>query len=49
MTKYVDALEATNKMLNHINLVWFQEGFGQWDTIADNCSITQSEESGFDQ
>ena len=32
-----------------MNLVWFQEGFGQWDTIADSCSITQSEESGFDQ
>ena len=26
-----------------MNLVWFQEGFGQCDTIADSCSITQSE------
>jgi hypothetical protein len=31
-----------------MNLVWFQEGFGQWDTIADRCSIAQSEESRFD-
>src|SRR3989337_2835532 len=31
-----------------MNLVWFQEGFGQWDTIADSCSIAQSEESRFD-
>ena len=32
-----------------MNLVWFQEGFGQWDTITDSCSITQTEESDFDQ
>ena len=31
-----------------MNLVWFQEGFGQWDTIAGSCSITQSKESRFD-
>ena len=51
--KYVAALEATNKMLNHIvhsrTYVWFQEGFGQWDTIANSCSIAQSEDTGFDQ
>ena len=32
-----------------MNLVWFQEGFSKWDTIADSYSITQSEESGFNQ
>src|SRR3989337_3514736 len=31
-----------------MNLVWFQEGFGQWDTTTGSCSITQSEESKFD-
>ena len=31
-----------------MNLVRFQDGFGQWDTIEDSCSIAQSEESRFD-
>src|SRR3989337_3396557 len=31
-----------------MNLVWFQDGFCQWDTSAGSCSITQSEESRFD-
>jgi hypothetical protein len=31
-----------------MNLVWFQVGFGQWNTIVDSCSIAQSEESRFD-
>jgi hypothetical protein len=31
-----------------MNLVWFQDGFCQWDTTACSCSITQSEESRFD-
>ena len=31
-----------------MNLVWFQDGFCQWDTTASSCSITQSEESRFD-
>jgi len=30
-----------------MNLVWFQDGFCQWDTTAGSFSITQSEESRF--
>ena len=52
MTKYVDALEATKEDVesysSFMNLVWFQDGFYQWDTTAGSCSITQSEESRFD-
>ena len=53
MTNYVDALEATKEDVesysSFMNLVWFQNGFCQWDTTAGSFSITQSEESGFDQ
>ena len=52
MAKYVDALEVTKKMLisysSFMNLVWFQDGFCQWDTTAGSLSLTQSEESRFD-
>jgi hypothetical protein len=40
--------ENVESCSSFMNLVWFQEGFGQWDTIADSCSIAQSEESRFD-
>ena len=53
MTKYVDALEATKEDVesysSFMNLVWFQNGFCQWDTTAGSCSITQSEESRLDR
>ena len=41
--KYVESYSS------FMNLVWFQEDFGQWNTIVDSCSIAQSEESRFDQ
>ena len=41
--------EDVESYSSFMNLVWFQDGFGQRNTIVDSCSIAQSEESRFDQ
>jgi hypothetical protein len=50
--KYVAAFkrdkEDVESYSSFMNLVWFQDGFCQWDTTAGSCSITQSEVSRFD-
>jgi hypothetical protein len=41
--------EGVDSNSSFMNLVWLQDGFGQWTAFVDSGSIAQSEESRFDQ